>query len=245
VDKKVAFLFDVDGVIVNTPHEESWRTAAINLGVISEEFDFKSFYQKNIAGIPGLEGARKILEISHHYKNANQKEKNEAAKKLREIKQKFLEQYIGERKVGVFNDIISIVKSAKENKIPISAVSSSENAERILKSINLFDVFDSTTLGAIKHRTPRKEYLYSFAFGKLCEKLGIRDLPYPIVFEDADKGILAVKSLDYLCIGIARGSTTEESLLELGADLTYNEQKLAEKGYKGVMKDIEEILKEN
>ena len=109
---------------------------------------------------------------------------------------------------------------------------------------NFFDIFDSTTLGALKHRTPRKENLYSFAFGKIYEKIGGIDLPYPVVFEDADKGVAAVKNLDYICIGIARkGLTTEKSLSDLGADLTYNEQKLAEKGYVGVMNDIEKILK--
>ena len=108
-----------------------------------------------------------------------------------------------------------------------------------MKKANLFDIFDSTSLGAIKHRALKKEHLYSFAFGRLCEKLNITNLPYPIVFEDADLGIVAAKNLGYFCVGIAReGMATEDSLLKLGANLAYNENHLQKKGYQGVMEDI-------
>lgn len=243
---KTAFLFDVDGVIVDTPHEESWRAAALDLNLFSEDFNFRSFYQEKIAGIPGLGGAQKILENFSYYKSKgiiDPIQMFEKAKEFREHKQELFKNYIDRGEFNVFEDIISIIKGARDNNIPIAAVSSSENAERILKRIKLFSVFDSTTLGAITHRAQKKEHLYSFAFGKLCQKLGSQNLPYPVIFEDADGGITAAKNLRYFCVGIAReGLTTESSLINMGADLAYNGENLLSKGYVGIMSDVEKSL---
>jgi len=243
---KIAFLFDVDGVIVDTPHEESWRASALKVGLISDDFDFRSFYQERIAGIPGLEGAQRILEDFFYYESkgmTNPEEKLREAKKFREHKQELFKDYIDKGEFNVFEDIISIIKGTRDSDLPLAAVSSSESAERILKKIGIFDVFDSTTLGAIKHRAIKKEHLYSFAFGKLCQKLELQDLPYPVVFEDADSGISAAKNLDYFCVGIAReGLATESSLINAGANLAYNGENLSSKGYTRIINDIENSL---
>ena len=245
--KKIAFIFDVDGVIIDTPHENAWRDSALEWGLISNDFDFKIFYQKHVAGIPGLKGAEIILEKTSYYekqKIKTQQEKQIKAKDFRKIKQQFLDDYIFRGQFEIFQDILSIIKNAKKDKIPIAAVSSSENAEKMLKKINLFSYFNSTTLGAIKYKALNKEQLYSFSFGKLCGTLNIDFLPYPIVFEDADKGINAVKNLGYFCIGIARrGLSTPDSLLEKGADLAYDNGMLLKKGYSGIINDLSLKLK--
>jgi len=240
--KQIAFLFDVDGVIVDTPHENSWKDASLEWKLINGNFDFKSFYQKNVAGIPGLKGAEIILEKTGYYQKQNlntKQEKEEKAKEFRNIKQGFLDEYISKGEFEIFRDIVSVINNAKKDRIPIAAVSSSENAEKILKKVNLFDSFDSTTLGAIKYGVSNKEQLYSFAFGKLCETLNKNNLLFPIVFEDADKGIVAAKNLNYSCIGIARnGLTTPVFLLKTGADLAYDDISLSKKGYLGIMQDL-------
>lgn len=239
---EITFLFDVDGIIVSTPHEKAWRDSALEWNLISMSFDFTSFYQKHVAGIPGLKGAEEILDKTGYYKNQkieNQEEKERIAAGFRKTKQKFLGKYIEAGEFKVFEDVVSIIKDAKKDKIPIAAVSSSENAEKMLKKINFLDFFDSITLGAIKHRVSNKESLYTLAFGKLCGKLDIDILPYPIIFEDADKGVRAAKNIGYFCIGIARtGLTTTNSLLEKGADLAYDDSTLSKKGYQGIMQDL-------
>jgi len=139
--------------------------------------------------------------------------------------------------------MISIIESARNSNVPVAAVSSSESAERMLRKVGIFDIFNSTTLGAITYRALKKEHLYSFAFGRLCEKLGLSDLPYPVVFEDADSGISAAKNLGYFCVGIAReGLATEDSLITAGANLAYNGENLLSKGYVGVIGDVEKSL---
>ena len=57
-EKQIAFLFDVDGVIVNSPHENAWKDSALELKLITEDFNFKTFYQEFVAGISGLKIGR-------------------------------------------------------------------------------------------------------------------------------------------------------------------------------------------
>jgi len=241
---RFVFLFDVDGVILNSPHEEAWRKTALAWKLFSEDFNFTEFYQRYVAGLPGLKGAEIILERTSYFKNKkikNEQEKELKAKEFREAKQKLLDECISNKQFKVFQDILFLIKQSK-GKIPIAAVSSSENSEKMLRRMGMLDFFDSTTLGAIKYRAKKKDNLYAFAFGKLCGKIRIPSSTIPVVFEDADKGIKAAKDAGYLCIGIAReGLATPDSLISAGADLAYNSESLSEKGYLGIMKDIENL----
>ena len=45
-DQKFKELLLLDGVIAETPHEESWKEAAIEYQLIGKYFDFTPFYQK-------------------------------------------------------------------------------------------------------------------------------------------------------------------------------------------------------
>ncbi|MBR9704345.1 hypothetical protein GOV12_02960 [Candidatus Pacearchaeota archaeon] len=235
-------LFDIDGVVAQSPHEESWKDAAIEYVLIDKDFNFTEFYQKHVAGIPGIRGAYVILEELGYYRDKgimSDEEKEKEAIKFREFKQKFVEKGIEDGNVKIFSDIISIIIQAKNNNIPVSAVSSSKNAEKILKKAGVYDLFDCHTLGAEKHRINKKEELYILGFGKVLEKFQFNEIPIPIVFEDADKCIVAAKNNGYLCVGISRpGLSTIESLKEKGADVAYDSALLKEKGFIGIMNDL-------
>ncbi len=239
---EIFFLFDVDGVIAETPHEKSWKEAAVNWNLINNDFNFTDFYVKSVAGIPGLRGAEIILEnFSYFQKNkiSTQSEKERKAKEFREVKQGFLEKNLSEGNFKIFEDMQSLIYSAKKESIPIAAVSSSENAERILKKIGLFDIFDSTTLGAVKHRAPKKDILYAFAFGQLYGKLQLTPLPTPIVFEDSPTCISELNKINYFCVGISRkGLASKEELFRAGANLSYDEFDLTYKKYAEIIEDI-------
>ena len=54
-----AVIFDVDGVLVDSPHERAWREA---LDGFADPAGFTTaFYQAHVAGRPRLEGARAAL----------------------------------------------------------------------------------------------------------------------------------------------------------------------------------------
>ena len=242
---KLVFLFDIDGVVAETPHEESWRETAIEYGLVEKDFNFKEFYQKSVAGIPGIKGAEAILEERGYFRQKNifdVLEKEKEAIKFRELKQKILEKHLEQGNFKVFSDIINVIIEAKNNKIPVVAVSSSENSEKILKRSGIYYLFDAHVLGAIKHRVKNKEELYVLAFGKLLEKYNYDEIPYAVVFEDADKVIESIKKTGYKCIGIARaGLATPESLVLKGADIAYNEAELRQKGFYGIMEDLKRL----
>jgi beta-phosphoglucomutase-like phosphatase (HAD superfamily) len=240
---KYCLLIDIDGVVVESPHEISWKQAAIEYSLINELFDFSEFYQKYVAGIPGLKGAEAILEELGYYKKkmiASQQEKENEAIIFRELKQKILEKNINEGNLKIFSDMISIIIEAKNNKIPIAAVSSSENAEKILKKTGVYELFDCHLLGAIKHKINDKEELYILALGKLLQKFNLNEIPIPIIFEDADKVIESLCNKNYIVIGIAReGLSTPESLKNKGAKLAYDSGTLKEKSCNGIIDDLE------
>src|ERR1051326_1079962 len=56
-----AAIFDVDGVLVASPHEHAWREA---LSEFSDPANFTTeFYQAHVAGKPRLDGARATLQL--------------------------------------------------------------------------------------------------------------------------------------------------------------------------------------
>ncbi len=271
LEDRVIFLFDVDGVIAETPHEEAWKAAAVEWGIIPEDFSFTLFYAKHVAGEPGITGARNILGLLRegakptYYERegiTDTHKRDESAEQFRNpAKQKYLDGYIADGNFRVFDDISKIILGAKNAGIPVAAVSSSENSEAILKSINaielakrvkvpytparkdasLYDVFNTTVLGAITHwhgAKVEKINHYAMAYGKLLGKIDRKEIPYAVVFEDAPKGVAAVSQLGFYCIGISRNSTSgvtlasKEDLFRTGAKLAYAENELKHIGYK-------------
>ena len=60
LELSAAVIFDVDGVILASPHEHAWREA---LRGITDPARFTTeFYQAHVAGKPRLSGARAALE---------------------------------------------------------------------------------------------------------------------------------------------------------------------------------------
>ena len=55
-----AVIFDVDGVLVDSPHEQAWREALT--GFADPAGFTTAFYQAHVAGKRRLEGARTTLE---------------------------------------------------------------------------------------------------------------------------------------------------------------------------------------
>jgi beta-phosphoglucomutase-like phosphatase (HAD superfamily) len=55
-----AVIFDVDGVLIDSPHERAWREAL--LGITDPARLTTEIYQAHVAGKPRLSGARAVLE---------------------------------------------------------------------------------------------------------------------------------------------------------------------------------------
>jgi beta-phosphoglucomutase-like phosphatase (HAD superfamily) len=148
-EKNAVMLFDVDGVIAETPHEEAWKNAALECKIVPPGFDFSEFYVKCVAGEPGERGAYAILNLikgkdgKTHFERSNlatEQEKHNEARKFRDnIKVKYTENEIAKGEgIGfkAYDDILNVIFNAKEKGLVVGAVSSSEFAERVLKAID-------------------------------------------------------------------------------------------------------------
>jgi beta-phosphoglucomutase-like phosphatase (HAD superfamily) len=51
---ELAFLFDVDGVIMETPHEQAWHDSSLEWNIIGYEYNFTPFYAHHVARKPAL-----------------------------------------------------------------------------------------------------------------------------------------------------------------------------------------------
>ncbi len=180
-------IFDLDGVIVNTVplHFKAWKKMFEEHG---HKFTMED-YLKKVDGRPRLEGAAAILtELSP-----------EEIKKAGEIKQTYYLQLLEKESIEIFESSVKALKDLKAKGIKLAAASSSKNATRILKKINLYDVFDANVSGADFEKGKPDPEIFLTAASRL--KLKPKDC---VVFEDAKSGVEAAINGKFYCIAINR-----------------------------------------
>lgn len=212
---KIAVLWDFDGVIVFTPHEEAWRLAAARYGIA----DFTSeFYFKFVAGRPRLEGAREVLERFGLLAGLDEESRAELIRKFAEEKNAIFNELVSRGRYAVNYDALDFIERSRAMRsaefVHILA-SASRNVMRLSKLISvrgrtLSDFFDVDVSGA---STSKKEI---FAIG--VEKAGERDCI--IAIDDAPSGILAARELGVIPVGFR-----EKGLLDYGARLVIDDFK--------------------
>ena len=192
-----AGIFDVDGVLLASPHERAWRET---LGGLAEPDRFTTaMYQAQVAGKPRLSGARAALEAL----GVPDAERQMAA--YAERKQKRLEELIAAGSVAAFPDALRFVQAVAELGWPMAVASSSKNANSMLQLIhlasgrNLLDVFSANVCGRdLQHGKPSPEIFL----------LAATELRVPpaqcFVVEDAPAGIAAARAGHMTALGVAR-----------------------------------------
>jgi trehalose/maltose hydrolase-like predicted phosphorylase/beta-phosphoglucomutase-like phosphatase (HAD superfamily) len=231
-------IFDVDGVLVDSPHELAWREALKELmegnwreirGQTSwtvERFT-TAVYQQMMAGKPRLAGARAALEYFGVPDVEGRVEQYAAAK------QQHVVQLIEEGRFMAFPDALRFILAVKDNGIRVAAASSSKNAKLFLERIRLdtfaaeqrldYDfIHDGMTLeelfdADISGRDFPRGKPDPMMFLSAAEELGLSpDVCF--VTEDATSGVQAAKSGGMAAIGVARLGD-QKQLTEAGADL--------------------------
>src|SRR5215216_732210 len=231
-------VFDVDGVLVDSPHELAWREAFKELmeGEWRDIRDETSWsperftpevYQQVMAGMPRVAGARAALEYF------DVPDVDQRAERYGEAKQARVVQLIEAGRFMAFPDALRFILAVKDSGIRVAAASSSKNAKLFLERIRL-DTF------AAEQRLE-----YSFIHdGMTLEQLFDADIsgrdfprgkPDPMIFltaaselslsaeacfvvEDATSGVQAAKAGGMAAIGVAR--LGDQGLLEeANADL--------------------------
>jgi beta-phosphoglucomutase len=224
-------IFDVDGVLVDSPHEKAWREALREL-METEWSDIRDrttwspeaftprVYEEQMSGKPRMAGARAALEYFHVPDDEDDHRLLEYAERKQEMVVKLIE--AGD--FTAYPDALRFIIAVKDAGLRVAAASSSKNADLFLRQIRLdsfaeeqgissatihagltlLDYFDTDVSGRdFAHGKPHPEMFLTAA-----QELGVEpDLA--IVMEDASAGVQAAKAGGMGAIGIARKDDAE------------------------------------
>lgn len=183
------FIFDLDGVIVNTSvhHFRAWQQIADRLGIQFSEND-----NQKLKGISREDSLKTLLEIG------NQKISDTEFIKLLDLKNSiYLNLINGLDETAILPSVKEKLNFLKTSGYKIALASSSKNAKTVLNRIGLNDYFDVMIDGnRISKPKPDPEIFLTAA------KLANSRTQNCAVFEDAFAGISAAKDAGMLAIGI-------------------------------------------
>ncbi len=223
-------IFDVDGVLVDSPHEKAWRESLRELmeGEWSDIRDRTTWspeaftprvYEQEISGKPRMSGARAALEYFHVPDDDDGRLAEYAQRK-----QEMVLQLIEASDFTAYPDALRFIIAVKDTGIRVAAASSSKNAQLFLRKIRLdtfaqgqkivspsvrpgltlLDFFDADVSGRdFAHGKPDPEMFLTAA-----HELGVAPGD-SMVMEDAAAGVQAAKAGGMAAIGIARGDDAQ------------------------------------
>ena len=231
-------IFDVDGVLVDSPHEQAWREGLREL-MQNEWADVRpqtswspdaftpEVYQTVMSGMPryaGAEAALKYFDVP---------DAEERTQEYGDMKQKMIVELIEASQFHAYPDALRFILAVKDAGLKIAAASSSKNANDFLERVRLdefareeglehgfvesgytlLDILDVNVSG----RDFEEGKPHPMIFLTAAEELGTSSLE-SFVVEDAANGVQAAKAGEMAALGLARVDD-EEALAEAGADL--------------------------
>ncbi len=196
--KKIGFIFDLDGVIVDTAkyHYRAWKILADELGIPFSEEQNEQF--KGVSRKRCLEILLDMGEIkaSQNQKDAWLKEKNEA----------YLNYIQNMDTSEILPDVIKVLDHLRDARIPMALGSASKNAGPILEKVKLLTYFDAIVDGnSVTKAKPDPE-----VFMIAAKNLEVAPINC-VVFEDALAGIAAANTAGMISIGIGEAEVLSEA----------------------------------
>ncbi len=198
MEQKKGFIFDLDGVIVDTAkyHFLAWQNLANSLGI-----SFTEEQNEQLKGVSRVRSLEKILEwgnvtVSEEQFNQLMTQKNE----------EYLE-YISKMTTGeILPDVVRILETLIVKNQAIALGSASKNARIILEKVNLIDKFQAIVDGT--NVTKAKPDPEVFLIG--AKELNIEPNQC-VVFEDSVAGIQAANAANMISIGIGDAKVLHEA----------------------------------
>lgn len=233
-----AIIFDVDGVLVASPHERAWqaaleqlmatewRSVAAATAYAPERFT-TAVYQQQLAGKPRLSGARAILDYF------GVPDADSRAAVYAERKQRLVDRLIDQGAFAAFPDALRFALAVKALGFRLGVASSSKNADRLMAHVRLdtfvhdeglrepalrpgatlLDLFEANVCGRDLPQGKPHPAIFLLA----ADALGVPPSAC-VVVEDAPAGVQAAKAGGMAALGVAR--LQDGALLEAaGADL--------------------------
>lgn len=193
-----AFIFDLDGVIVDTAryHFLAWQKIASELGI-----EFTPEHNENLKGVSRIRSLDIILELGKI--QASQEDKN---KWLVQKNEDYLSYLVNIDYSEILPGVMPVLQFLKENHQGIALGSASKNARPILEKTGIMSYFDVIIDGNdVTNAKPDPEVFVQAAKG-----LNIAN-ENAIVFEDSVAGIQAANIAGMTSIGIGEASVLHEA----------------------------------
>jgi beta-phosphoglucomutase-like phosphatase (HAD superfamily) len=222
-------IFDVDGVLVDSPHERAWRESLREL-METEWSDIRDrttwsperftpqVYQQVMSGKPRMSGAMAALEYFDVPDAAGRVEL------YARRKQTMVVDLIKAGEFEAYPDALRFVLAVRDAGIPVAAASSSKNAGLFLEQIRLdkFAEQEGLSYSSVRPGLTLLDFFDAdisgrdFAQGKPHPEIfltGAQELGAPpqacFVVEDAVSGIQAAKAGDMSALGLARAGDAD------------------------------------
>ncbi len=202
-----AFIFDLDGVIVDTAkyHFLAWQKIASELGI-----EFTPEHNEQLKGVSRVRSLDIILELGKI--EASQEEKN---KWLIQKNEDYLSYLVNMNLSEILPGVIPILQFLKENNQGIALGSASKNARPILEKTGIISYFDAIVDGNdVTNAKPDPEVFIQAA--RLLDTSNENS----IVFEDSVAGIQAANIAKMTSVGIGEATVLHEAKY-IFKDFTY------------------------
>jgi beta-phosphoglucomutase len=195
---KKAFIFDLDGVIVDTAkyHFLAWQKISQELGI-----EFTHEHNEELKGVSRVRSLDIILGIGNIEATQEQKDKW-----LTQKNEDYLSYLVDMDENELLPGVTNVLQFLKEKNQLIALGSASKNARPILEKTNIIDYFDAIVDGNdVSNAKPDPE-----VFLRAAKLVGISN-ENAIVFEDSVAGIQAANIANMTSIGIGEQETLKES----------------------------------
>ncbi len=194
----MAFIFDLDGVIVDTAkyHFKSWKIISKNFG-----FELLETHNELLKGVSREESLNRILSWGEVSIDRFEK------KKYLEIKNELYKGFINNlSQMDILPGVTKLIDFAEIKGIPIALGSASKNAHQILKKLGIINKFKVIIDG----NSTSKSKPHPEVFLKGAQMLGVNPKEV-IVFEDSIAGIRAANKAKMVSVAICANGKIENA----------------------------------
>lgn len=198
MSNKKAFIFDLDGVIVDTAkyHFLAWQKLAQELGI-----EFTPEHNEELKGVSRVRSLDIILALGNI--EASQEDKN---KWLTQKNEDYLSYLVDMDESEILPGVLPVLEFIKEKKQLIALGSASKNARPILEKTGILPFFDAIVDGNdVSNAKPDPE-----VFLRAAQLLHVSN-ENAIVFEDSVAGIQAANTANMISIGIGDATILHEA----------------------------------
>ena len=192
------FIFDLDGVIVDTAkyHYLAWQKIANQLGI-----EFTPEHNEQLKGVSRVRSLDIILALGNI--EAKQEDKNTW---LIQKNEDYLSYLVDMNEDEILPGVLPVLQFLKENNQKIVLGSASKNAKPILEKANIMSFFDAIVDGNdVTNAKPDPEVFL----------IGAKKVNFPpekcIVFEDSVAGVQAANIGGMISVGIGEDSILGEA----------------------------------